>query len=120
MATNIKSIVRDAAIVLALTFAGGFVIGFANPAGDNYAAIALSNLIFSSLGFFIAGCLTKVSRFNHLIKVAIVVWLCSALNIFLGITPMQWAASIVFLLVTMGIGGGLSLLAVKAPGKLNA
>ncbi len=117
MTTNIKAVVRDVAIVLALTFLGGFAVGYASPTTDNVAAIAMSNFIFASLGFFIAGCLTKVSRFNHLSKVAVVVWLCSALNIFLGVTPIQWAASIIFILITMGIGGSLSLLAVKAPGK---
>ena len=111
---NAKSIVRDAAIVLVLTFFGGFVIGFANPYGNNAVAIAVSNTIFSSIGFFIAGCLKKEARFQHLSKVVLLVWLASALNIFFGVSIVQWIASILFLYVTMGVGGGLSFIFVKA------
>ncbi len=31
----------------------------------------------------------------------------------LGVTFTQWVISIIFLFITMGIGGGLSLLAVR-------
>ncbi len=118
MGINTKALVRDAVIVFGLTFLGGFVVGFANPGADNTVAIALSDFIFASLGFFIAGCLTKVSRFNHLSKVVLAVWLISALNMFIGATPIQWVFGLIVLFVTMGIGGGLSLLAVKAPKEI--
>lgn len=114
MNSSMKAIIRDTAIVMGLTFLGGAVIGLANPASNNMAAIASSNFIFSTLGFFIAGCLTRFSRFNHLIKVVFAVWFVSLINVaFFGVTPANWAAGIVFHFITMGIGGGLSLLVVR-------
>jgi len=113
MDSSVKAIIRDTAIVMGLTFLGGFVVGLGKPV-DSATAIASSNFIFSIVGFFIAGCLTKFSRFSHLTKVVFAVWLASLVNvIFFGITPVIWAAGLIFLFVTMGIGGGLSLLVVK-------
>jgi hypothetical protein len=113
MIINYKAVARDAAIVLGLTFLGGFVIGITSPNELNISAIAISNIVLSVVGFFIAGCLTKSLRFQHLSVVALCVWLVSAHNILLGVSFLQWVFSSVYVLITMGVGGGLSLLFVK-------
>jgi hypothetical protein len=120
MFINYKAIARDVAIIIGLTFLGGFVIGFLNPNNLNISAIAISNILLSSVGFFIAGCLTKSSRFQHLLIVALCVWVLGAHNMLLGTTFLQWVFSSIFVLITMGVGGGLSLLFVKPLKEENA
>jgi len=118
--SNFKELSRDAFIVLGLTFLGGFIVGISGQGQDHLLAVAISNLIFSTLGFFIAGCLNKSNRFKHLSKVVLIVWVVSLVNLLFGITPLQWLSSIIFLFITMGIGGGLSLLFVKQQSEANA
>ena len=118
---RITQIVRDVLILFALTFMGGFVIGAA--VGSSFStsvnaqfALIISNFLFSVVGFCISGALAKINRFKHLIVVAVVFWVCSAANMLIApLTFAQWAFSIVFILVTMGIGGALSFVFVKAP-----
>ncbi len=114
-----KPILRDVLIVLGLTFLGGFVVGFTAGVGGKpipMPALALANFVFGTLGFAIAGCLTPTSaneRFQHLSQVAVGVWLCSLVNVAFGVTIPQWFAAGGFILVLMGLGGGISLLIVR-------
>lgn len=108
-------ILRDVGIVFGLTLLGGFVIGVAtagSPRGPMYvAAIAISNLLFSTVGFFIAGCLTIENRWKHLALVGLGVWLASLVNVvFVGTTIIQWIFASIFVAITMGIGGGAAAL----------
>jgi len=111
-------IARDVAIIIALTFLGGFVIGLAGPSdpGRFALAIAVSNILFMTAGFTLSGALAKTDRFKHLLKVALGVWLFSLVNILLGISNLvQWAFALIFILLAMGLGGGLSFAFVRVP-----
>lgn len=108
-------ILRDVGIVFGLTLLGGFVIGLASagaPRGPLFlAAIGISNLLFSTLGFFITGCLTVESRWLHLWLVGLGLWIASLLNVAFGVaTVVQWMFASIFIAITLGIGGGLSAL----------
>lgn len=109
------AVLRDIALIWLLTFAGGFVVGMAGATGDTFIlAIAASNLLLTTVGFTIAGCLAKQDRFKHLFLVALGLWFTSLVNVLSpAVSLVQWAASIVAILVTMAIGGGLSFLFVK-------
>jgi hypothetical protein len=109
------SVLRDVAIVMVLTFFGGFVIGIASAGRElSISAIAVSNLLFGTIGFFIAGCLTRHEGWKHLFLVTALVWLCSLVNvIFFHVAIQQWAAAIIFIFMTMAIGGGVSFLFVR-------
>ncbi len=114
---------RDGVIIILLTFIGGFVIGLVGLYDQplHILAIAVSNLVFSIIGFTISGCLAKVERFKHLFKVTVLVWLFSLINVVLGFASItQWIFSILFILVAMGIGGGISFLIVKSDQKTPA
>lgn len=120
-----RAVIRDVLIIFALTFLGGFVAGFATAlAGSaiefNIMAIAVSNVIFMVVGFTISGALAKENRFKHLLHVAIGVWLSSLINVaFFGTTLANWVFSIAFVIIAMGIGGALSFLFVRSPGKMG-
>lgn len=118
--TNWKAIIRDVAIICGLTGLAGFVIAFVP--GEEFPTLALSmaNFLFGTVGFIISGCLTKINRFRHMVKVAIGVWLISLVNIPLaGTTLGRWFLSIIFILVMMVIGGRISFLFVKVPPKMG-
>jgi len=107
-----KAIIRDVFIVYVMTFIAGFVLGFMGVASP--ATLSLATLIFGTIGFAISGCLAKVNRFSHLIKVAFGLWLVSLSNIFiLGTTVSQWLLSAIIILIMMGAGGGISFLFVR-------
>jgi len=111
-----KAFFRDVAIIFGLTLFSGFLIGLAGgEGGRRVLAIALSNLIFSTIGFLISGCLTKVNRWRHLATVVAGVWILGLINLLFGVTPIQWALSIVFIVLTAAVGGALSFLFVGAP-----
>ena len=112
-----KALIRDAIIVLILTFLGGFVIGIAS-AGRAMAmeVIGISNMIFMIVGFTVSGCIAKVNRFRHLLHVAVAVWLLSVFNVlFYAIGLGQWLLSIVAIVIAMLIGGGVSYIFVRTP-----
>ncbi len=119
MAIEWKGVARDVAIVFVLTFLGGLVVGFTSSltGGEvNVLAIALSNIIFGTVGFTISGCIVKINRFRHLYQVALGVWLLSLVNVALGLVDIQqWLVSILSVLLMMGMGGGLSYLFVRTP-----
>lgn len=116
MKTSWKVIIRDAAIVFVLTFLGGFIVGVSATNEENGAlGLILSNIIFSIMGFCISGALAKVNRFKHLIKVALLVWLLSTINLLVGVSFTSWLISIVAVFIFMGLGGLLSFIFVRAP-----
>jgi hypothetical protein len=110
------NILRDAVIIYALTFLGGFVIGIgARLSGQRLplAAIVVSNLVFGTVGFTVSGCLVRKNRFKHLRAVAVVTWLTGLINVWaLGTSLVQWVASALFVATIMALGGGLSFLLV--------
>lgn len=121
---KIKQIVIGVALVYGFTFVGGFFVGVIVGAGGipphlAIVGVMISNLILSSVAFCIAGVLIKTNRFPSLLVVALICWLLSALNMMLlpEFTVLQWAFSLFFILVTMGIGGGLSYLIAPATPK---
>lgn len=78
------------------------------------AALAISNLLLGSIGFCLAGCLTRTDRWKHLLVVALIVWLFGLVNVaFFHVNFVQWVFSAIAVLVMMGVGGGLSFLFVK-------
>ena len=110
-------IARDVAIVWGLTFLGGFVVGLTggkHGAHQVTMVLALSNLFFGTLGFTIAGYLAPHPRWNHLAYVALGAWLTSLVNVaFFHVKVTQWMTGGFFMLVIMGVGGGLSYLFKK-------
>ena len=102
------------------TAIGGFIAGYAAneatwPAQAAFPvnAIALSNVIFLTISFIIIGSRITGPRWKHLVIVAVVCWLVSALNMIffqstLNATWLMWFQSLLLILVTMGVGGGLS------------
>ena len=119
MVLDWKGVARDVGIVFVLTFLGGLVVGFTTSlmgAEVNILAIALSNIIFGTVGFTISGCIVKTNRFKHLYQVALGVWLLSLINVAFGMVDIQqWLVSILSVLLMMGMGGGLSYLFVRTP-----
>ncbi len=118
-----KLYIRDVVIIIGLSFLGGFIGGMALGAKGVMdpevimGTIAILNIITVSIGFWIVGCLYKKEvkeRFNYLGYVGIAVWLFGLVNIALGVsTLVQWFASVIFVIICLGIGGGLSLLTCK-------
>lgn len=116
-----KAIVRDVVIIWLLTAIGGFILGVAISITGRSAvamvAVGLSNIFFGIIGFCISGCMIKDQRWNHLIIVALFVWLTSIINIlFRSISLIQWLISIIVILIMMAAGGGLSFI-FKKPSK---
>jgi len=111
---RIGPILRDVAIVFALTAIGGFIAGVATGGPQHNPqrftmALAASNLLLGTIGFTIAGCLAPKPRWNHLAYVALGTWLAGLINVlFFHVKLTQWMTSGFFVLVIMGVGGGLS------------
>jgi hypothetical protein len=104
-------IVRDVAIIVALTFVGGFIIGFFGILRTQFGmlAIVISNLVLGTFGFVISGCLARGNRWRHLAYVALGVWLFGLVNVVvMGIGIIPWIFSSIAVAVMMGIGGALS------------
>ena len=107
------AVARDVAILWVLTLIGGFVAGVAGAAPGTprfAAAILVSNTLLGIIGFIISGCLVGGRRWKHLFVVAVILWITSLINIFFGVTLMQWAFGIIAGLIFMAIGGGISYL----------
>lgn len=120
-----KPVIKDALIIFILTAIGGFIIGVCKAllgiSAENYLiAIGLSNVFFSIVGFLISAVKVKKSRFKHLFKVSFIVWILSSVNIILGYANvLQWCLSAVVILVSMGIGGGLSYIFVSESTEIS-
>jgi hypothetical protein len=111
---RVGPIIRDVIIIWILTSMGGFVIGFAlaglpDAKVREAGAYAVSNLLFGTLGFTIAGFLAPSRKWRHLGIVAIGVWFTSLINVmFLGVSVPQWIGGAIFLAIFMGLGGAIS------------
>ena len=70
--------------------------------------MALSTLIFGTVGFTIGGYRVAHHRWLHLSMVAIALWIASLPNIWFGFTPGQWTSTIFPTFAIMGVGGWLS------------
>lgn len=111
---QVAPIIRDVAIVWILTFFGGFVAGFAlaglpGTAQRLASAAAVSNLLFGTVGFTIAGYLAPPGRWRHLGFVVVGCWLAALTNvIFFHFSIHQWIVSVIFLIPMAGLGGVIS------------
>jgi|SRR6185436_14288661 len=109
-------IIRDVAIIWALTFIGGFIVSIAGGASSldqsQYVlAIAASNLLLGTVGFTISGVLAPLGRWRHLGIVAFWVWITGLLNVLLNVVTIpQWIGGSIFVAMMMGLGGALSYL----------
>ena len=112
--SNWKTVTRDAVLIYILTFLVGFVIGLTGPSPESFALAALAGfIIFLTIGFFISGCIVKNNRFQHLLKVALLLWIFSLANLALGATMFNWFVAGILMSIPMAIGGGASFLLVK-------
>lgn len=108
-------VLRDVLIVFASTFIGGFLVGFLAALlhwdSETYAVtLGLTNILFGSIGFLIAGLLVTRDRWAHLCHVGFASWLLSLVNLAFGVSLIQWLFAIVFIAVMMAIGGGMAAL----------
>ena len=113
---NFRKILIDALIVWSLTFFGGFVVGFilsaigiTDPAIKT-ALLAISNITWAIIGFFIVGIRNTEKYWIHLSIVTVLVWLSGFLNLLFGSSLLNIVIGIFLLFVLMLIGGGLGLL----------
>jgi len=107
------AIIRDVALLWVLTLAGGFVAGVAAPPTDpsrRMMAIAISNVLFSLIGFVLVGYLAGARRWMQLLVVTVILWFTSLINLLFGLKFFGWLMSLPVLLILMGIGGGISYL----------
>jgi hypothetical protein len=112
---RIGPILRDIAIVVALTFFGGCIVGFmhanSGEGGPPIWMLALSNLALGTIGFTISAALAPPSnRWKHLAFVAAGAWLFGLVNLYFGISISQWFASGIFIGILMGVGGAIGTL----------
>ncbi len=110
-------LIRDVAIVWGLTLVGGLIVGVSEVEGSRKVlAIATSNILLGTIAFSIVGCLTPTQRFRHLFVVALGTWLTSVVNVLGGAASVVgWLFSVVAMLITAAVGGGLSFLFVRTP-----
>jgi hypothetical protein len=112
-----KSVFIDAAIVLGLTFVGGFAIGFVGAVVGMSAQAQNNFMIISNaggviLGSFIAALRTKSgSLVRHLQAVGTLVWLFNLVNVAFGIISfLQFLFSAIITALLVALGGWLSTL----------
>ncbi len=117
MHLNWKLVALHALIVFALTILGGFSVGFITSISGTPApltVLAITNLVFASAGFAYAAYKTREKRWAHLSAVALVLWIFSLMNLVLGFaTFLEWALSLIVILVFMLVGGGTGILIEK-------
>jgi hypothetical protein len=102
-------VLRDVVIIWVLTIMGGIVAGASSRGEPQGGALAISNILFGTVGFAISGCLATGNRWKHLSYVAAFSWLTSLVNILIGpVTIDQWLAGLLLWPILMGLGGGLS------------
>ncbi len=111
---RVGPVLRDVAIIWALTTFGGFVIGIAAGSGPRnhaalMAAIGISNILMGTISFTISGCLAPPGRWRHLAMVALGSWLTSFANVLLfGVGVGQWITGAFFIALMMTLGGVIS------------
>lgn len=102
----------DGGILTAITALVGFFIGFAlyaQPFETVMGALVLANIAILLVGLTVAAVLRSHARWRHLVAVVVVIWLFSAMNLAMGYATVQdWLVSLPYMLVLMGIAGGLS------------
>ena len=113
---RLGQIARDIAIIVALTFFGGCIVGAMHGNAMEVGLppmwmIAVSNFILGTIGFTISAALAPPSnRWKHLAYVAVGTWLFGLVNLFLGITITQWFAGSFVIGIMMAVGGGIGTL----------
>lgn len=121
-------IVRDLAIILALSAHYGLVTALTTfeveGIGSAVMTLALTSVFAMLVGFSIASYLTTEYRWTHLGALALATWLTGLLNVaFFGVTIPDWMGSLLFILIAMGLGGGIGTLlarqAIPAPPLLT-
>lgn len=108
-------LVRDVAIILALSAHYGLITGMTTAevggVGTAVMTLALTNMFSMLVGFFIASYLTPERRWTHLGALALATWLVGLFNVaFFGVTLADWMGSLLFILILMGLGGGMATL----------
>ena len=117
MKINRMGIVRDVLMIYCFTFVGGLVTGrFVAPGPARMKFLIVLSLFLQIAGFTISGCVVKINRFKHLFIVAIGLWIVNLSSVALGLFSFTtWLISLVSILLTMLIGGGISFLLVRPP-----
>ena len=108
-------VLRHALVVMGLTFAGGFVVGFLSavlgiPDDQSVPLLIGSNLLMMTSGFVWSAAANRNSRWTHLVAVALCVWPMGLVNVLFGVTVMEWFLGIIAILFTMVVGGLVSYL----------
>ena len=113
---NFQKILIDALIVWSLTFFAGFIIGFILAASGvkdpiiKTALIAISNIFWMTIGFFIVSNRNTEKYWLHLSSVAVLAWLTGFVNLLVGSSLITIILGIFLIFVCMFIGGGFRLL----------
>lgn len=123
LGVRIGLIVRDVLIVYVLTYMGGFVVGVATGDGLQVdaqkaeLALVAATILFGTVGFTIAGCLSPPGRWRHLGVVGVVCWLCSGLiNVAFNIATVEESIySGIVIPFLMLVGGSLSYVFKRDP-----
>jgi len=103
---RLRPILRDVAIIVALTFLGGCIM---RAVRSSSREMLVANLVLTTVGFVISGCLAVGSRWRHLAYVGLGVWLAGLMNVlFFGVSIVYWPFSIIFVALTMRLGGAMS------------
>lgn len=88
----------------------GCISGLSLSGRATINVIAVSNVIMSIIGFTISGLRApEGNRWPHLALVAVGAWLSGLINLLFGISLLTWACGSIFVAITMGIGGAISI-----------
>jgi ABC-type spermidine/putrescine transport system permease subunit I len=128
-----RIILRNAAIVIGLTLAGGLGVTMISTLLwkkiPSFILFLVTTLICEILGFFISGCLTRSQRWKYLCLTVIPVWVSELIRYAFGfqiLTRIRGSEEAFKFAITNGIfalpetfivmlvGGGLSVLLVRA------
>jgi len=112
-------VIRDAAIIYAITFVVGFLIVLLavphlSPTSSSLLA-GLCNLAFAGVGFAFSGCRApRGNRWAHLGWVAVLIWLSGLVEAIVSKDWLiPWLLSFVPIGISMGVGGLISMLVVR-------
>jgi hypothetical protein len=113
---RLGAVIRDVAIIVALTFVVGFALVVTAPVYPprGMLAIIASTVAVGTVGFAISGCLAPGKRWRHLAYVALGVWLAALMNVmFFDSTVVEWLFGAPVVALMMGLGGVISYLFKK-------
>lgn len=117
---NIKSVIIDVVILWILVLIGGFILGFipsmmaGSPIMPSRGISLLVSMLMLTLGFCISGYRNSVVIWKHLIIVAICYWLTDAtIQCIKSGLSIRLFTLLVCILITMGIGGAISIIFVE-------